>query len=88
MEEEENKKLVGKIIHYYGKIGVAVVELTDELKVGDEIIVEGDTTMVRQKVESMQVEHENIDTAKAGVSIGLKLTGKVHENDSVYKLVQ
>jgi putative protease len=82
----EEKKLVGKIAHYYGKIGVAVVQLTDEIKVGDEISIEGAATNVRQKIESMQIEHEDIQTAKAGDDIGLKVVDKVRENDNVYKI--
>jgi putative protease len=82
----EEKKLVGKIAHYYGKIGVAVVQLTDEVKVGDEISIEGAATNVRQKIESMQIEHEDIQTAKAGDDIGLKVVDKVRENDNVYKI--
>jgi len=84
---DEEKKLIGKITHYYGKIGVAVVELEDDLKVGDEISIEGPTTNVRQVIESMQIEHENIDEAKAGDAIGLKVADRVKENDSVYKIV-
>ena len=86
MTEGEEKKLVGKITHYYGKIGVAVVQVTDEIKVGDEISIEGPATNVRQKIDSMQVEHENIETAKAGDDIGMKVADKVRENDNVYKI--
>ena len=85
---EEEKKLIGKIAHYYSKIGVAVIDLEDELSVGDEISIEGATTIVRQKVESMQVEHKNIETAKAGDSVGLKVIDRVREADAVYKVVQ
>lgn len=84
---EEEKKLIGKISHYYAKIGVAVIDLEDELSVGDEISIEGVSTNVRQKVESMQIEHENIQTAKAGTSIGLKVIDRVREADAVYKIV-
>lgn len=85
---EEEKKLVGKVTHYYGKIGVAVVELEDELSVGDEISIEGKTTNFRQKVESMQIEHKNINKAKAGDSIGLKVVEKVREGDKIYKILK
>lgn len=86
MEEVERKE-VGKISHYYEKISVAVVDLTNTLKTGDEIIIEGPSTSVRQTVDSMQIEHENIPTAKKGQSIGLKVSGKVKEKDVVYKVV-
>jgi len=88
MDEEVEKKLVGKISHYYSKIGVAVVELTDTLEVGDEISIEGAATNVRQTVDSMQVEHENIEKAKKGDSIGMKVVDKVRENDQVFKIIQ
>ncbi|RLI95832.1 MAG: translation elongation factor-like protein [Candidatus Aenigmatarchaeota archaeon] len=84
---EEDKKLVGKVTHYYGKIGVAVVELEDELKLGDEISIEGKTTNFKQKVESMQIEHKPIEVARAGDSIGLKVIEKVREGDKVYKII-
>lgn len=80
----ENRKLVGKVEHYYGKIGVAVVELESGLKVGDEIAVEGPTTSFTQKVESMQIEFEPVKEAKEGDAIGLKVAQPVKPKDNVY----
>jgi len=85
---EQEKKLVGKIAHFYGKISVAVVELTNKLSVGDEISIEGPSTNFTQTVDSMQIEHKNIKDAKKGDSIGLKVVNEVKENDSVYKLMK
>lgn len=82
----EEKKLVGKITHYFTKIGVAVVELEDTLRVGDEISIEGTTTNFTQKVESMQIEHKNVEEAKKGDSIGLKVVDRVREGDLVFKI--
>ena len=79
------KVLVGKVTHYYPKIGVAVIELSDELKVGDRISIEGVTTNFEQTVESMEIEHKKIEVAKAGDSIGLKVIDRVRENDRVIK---
>ena len=84
--EGVDKKLVGKIAHYYTKIGVCVVELSDDLKVGDKISIEGATTNVQQTVDSMQVEYQNLPSAKSGQSIGLKVAQKVREGDLVYKM--
>ena len=84
----EEKKRVGKVTHYYTKIGVAVVELEDTLNVGDSISIEGKTTNLQQTVTSMQIEHENVNTAGAGQSIGLKVNERVREVDIVYKIVQ
>jgi len=85
---EEEKKLVGKISHYYSKIGVAVVEVTDGLKVGDEISIEGATTNFRQTVDSMEIEHKQIKVAKPGDSIGMKVVNKVRDGDSVFKIIK
>ncbi|PJE67600.1 hypothetical protein COU95_01525 [Candidatus Shapirobacteria bacterium CG10_big_fil_rev_8_21_14_0_10_40_9] len=77
---------VGKITHYYDKIGVAVVELTGSLAVGDTIRISGHGTEFSQKVESMQIEHEGIQEAKKGQNIGLKIEQEVKDGDEVYKV--
>jgi putative protease len=82
----EEKKLVGKVTHYFTKIGVAVIELEDTLKVGDRISIEGATTNFEQEVESMQIEHTNVTEAKKGDSIGLKVVDRVRAGDLVFKL--
>jgi putative protease len=80
------EKPVGKITHYYTKIGVAVVELTDTLKVGDKIHIKGAQTDFEQEVLSMQIEHQNVKEAKAKTSIGLKVNEHVKEGDVVFKI--
>ena len=80
------KKLVGRISHFFPKISVAVVEVEDTIKVGDKISIEGPTTNFQQTVESMQIEHKNITEAKKGDSVGLKVAEKVREKDLVYKV--
>jgi translation elongation factor EF-1alpha len=82
----EEKKLIGKVTHYFTNIGVAVIELEDTLKVGDEISIEGATTNFTQKIESMQIEHESVKEAKKGDSIGLKVSDRVREGDQVFKV--
>ncbi len=79
------KKAVGKIAHFFPKISVAVVELTGELKVGDIISIEGPHGKVEQVVASMQIEKLVVPVATKGQSIGLKVLGRVHEKDVVYK---
>ena len=78
-------KEIGKVSHFFSNISVAVIELTDALKVGDEIHVKGATTDFKQKVESMQIEHKGVEAAKAGDSIGMKVSERVREGDVVYK---
>lgn len=78
--------LIGKIIHYFSHIGVAVIELTDSLKVGDSIRIVGGETDFNQEVDSMEYEHEKIQEAKKGQSVGMKVSEKVHEGYKVYKV--
>jgi len=81
------EKLVGKVAHYFTKIGVAVIDLSAELKVGDIIAIVGKGgTKVEQVVTSMQIEKAQVPVAAKGQSIGLKVSGRVHEGDSVVKV--
>jgi len=82
---EENVVEIGRITHFFTKISVAVIELTTPLAVGDTILIKGPTTDFEQIVESMQIEHNNVQRAEAGQSIGLKVAQRVRENDMVYK---
>ena len=80
------KKLVGKVSHYYSKIGVAVVDLADSLTKGDQISIEGATTNIQQVADSLQVEHEAVTTANKGSSVGLRVKDRVRPGDNVYKV--
>jgi len=82
----EEGKLIGEITHYFGKIGVAVIKLEDTLKVGDQIRIVGGATDFTQTVESMEIEHEKVEDAGPGDSIGLRVSQKVREGYKVYKL--
>jgi len=82
----EEGKLIGEIAHFFGKISVAVIKLEDSLRVGDTIKIVGGGAEFTQTVESMQIEHEQIQEAKAGESVGLKVLQKVKEGYKVYKL--
>jgi hypothetical protein len=84
---EENIVQVGHITHFFSKINVAVLELTAPLAVGDRILVKGPSTDFEQAVESMQIEHKNIQKAEAGQSVGLKTAQHAKERDIVYKKI-
>ena len=85
MPEEE----IGKVSGYFRKIGVAAIDLTQgTLSVGDTIHFKGHTTDFTQVVESMQIEHQNVQTAKAGDSIGIKVKEHVRDHDKVYKVTE
>jgi len=82
----EEGKLIGKVIHYFSKIGVAVIGLSDTLKVGETIRIVGGETDFNQVIESMEIEHQKVEIAKAGDSVGLKVSQKVREGYKVYKI--
>jgi translation initiation factor IF-2 len=86
-ETQEEGKLIGKVVHYFSKIEVAVIELTGSLSVGDTIrIAGGEGTDFTQTVESMESEHEKVEKAKKGDSVGVKVKEKVREGYKVYKI--
>ena len=81
----EELREVGKVSHFFGRINVAVIEVKDTISVGDQIFIKGPTTDIEQTVDSMEIEHEKVKQAKAGQSIGMKVNGRVRENDILYK---
>lgn len=84
---EENIVEVGRVAHFFSKINVAVIELKASMKVGDAIVFKGPNTDFEQVVDSIQIEHENVQQAEAGQSVGLKVLRRVRETDKVYKQV-
>ena len=78
---------IGKVAHYFTKIGVAVIELSGELCVGDEICVQGPTTNFKQRVDSMEIDRVKVEKAGNGQSIGLKANERVRQGDLVYKVL-
>lgn len=80
---------VGEVTHYYDKIGVAIVELDGALAVGDKVkFARGGEDLFEQEVKSMQIEHEQVETAKKGDVIGLETDKEVKEGAEVFKLQQ
>ena len=76
---------VGKVVHFFDHINVAVVDVSDGISVGDRIVIKGPTTDIEQTVDSMEIEHAKVMKATAGQSIGMKVKDRVRENDTVYK---
>jgi len=77
---------IGSVMHYFTKAEVAAIDLKKGLAVGDTIHIKGATTDFTQKVDSMQIEHKNVEKAKAGQSIGIKVKEQVREHDKVFKV--
>lgn len=85
---ERQLREVGTVTHFFSKINVAVVDLSEKLSVGDQILIRGMTTNIEQAVNSMQIDRENIQSAEAGKSVGLEVDDRVREGDTVYKILQ
>ncbi len=79
---------IGEVTHYYSQISVAVIQLSGDLKIGERISIIGHTTEFSQTVESMQVNHQAIDSASAGDEIALKVWDYVRRGDLVYREVE
>jgi putative protease len=77
---------LGRVSHYFGRVGVAGIELTDELHVGDSVHIKGHTTDLTQTIDSMQIDNESVEEAGAGASIGVKVPDRCREGDIVYKV--
>jgi len=82
MPEEE----VGKVNDFFARPVVAGIELTGTLKVGDKIHLKGHTTDMEQIVDSMQIDNVNVQEAKAGDSVGIKVTDRVRRGDTIYRV--
>jgi len=80
------KVRVGKVTHYYKRIGVAVVELKKSLNSGDRVLIRGKNTNFSQFVSSMEIEHEKVQAAEAGMEIALKVEETVRDGDVVYTI--
>jgi len=79
---------IGVVAHYFGKIEVAAIELTEgELRVGDTIRIKGHTSDFTQTVDSIQLEHEAVESAAVGDSIGIKVSEHAREHDEVFKVL-
>ena len=81
----EERKPIGKITHFFPKISVAVIKADTSIKKGDKISIEGHGNKVEMTVESMQIEHKDVDECKPGEEAGMKVPEGVKEGDLVFK---
>jgi putative protease len=84
MKEEK----IGVVLHYYSKAGVAAIKLDDALRIGDKIHIKGHTTDFDEVINSIQIEHKQVNVAKNGDDIGIKVIDHVREHDIVYKVTE
>jgi hypothetical protein len=79
-------KRVGTVTHYFDHLTVAVLVLTEAVRIGDTLHFLGHSTDFKQEVTSLQIEHKAVDEAKPGADVAVKVTQRVHPNDSVFKI--
>ena len=78
---------IGEVVKYFAKPGVAAIQLSKgSLNIGDTIHIKGHTTDFEQQIQSMQIEHQYVQSAGTGQSIGIKVKDRVREGDTVYKV--
>ncbi|QQG42767.1 MAG: hypothetical protein HYW15_00920 [Candidatus Giovannonibacteria bacterium] len=80
------EKEIGKITHWYDKIGVAVVDLQGALKIGDLIKVKKGSEEFEDSVVSMQIDHKGVSSAKKGDEVAIKLSQKAKEGAVICKV--
>ena len=84
---EPRMEAIGRVEGFFAKPSVAIVELRAALKVGETIYVKGHTTDFQQVVESIHIDHQPVQEARAGQSVGLKVKDRCRTHDLVYKLI-
>ncbi len=77
---------VGRVDKYFRKVGVAALELSTAIAVGDKLRFSGATTNFEMKVESMQIDHEVVESAAAGADVGIAVPERVRRSDTVYRV--
>jgi len=77
---------IGKVSDFFARPVVAGIQLTATLKVGDRIHIAGHTTDMELTVESMQINNVDVDEAKAGDAVGIKISDRVRRGDTIYKV--
>jgi len=80
------EEVIGEVSDFFSRPVVAGIELTGTLRVGDRLHIQGHTTDIEMVVGSIQVDNVNVTEAKAGDSVGVKVTDRVRRGDTVYKV--
>lgn len=85
--DKSEEVLIGEVIHYFRKVKAAVIEVKNgEMEIGDGIRIKGHTTDFNEKIGSMQVDHEPVESAKKGEEVAIKVKKKVRRGDKVFKI--
>jgi translation initiation factor IF-2 len=80
----KKEKPLGVVTHWYDKIGVAVVKLAGKLSKGDTISVRRGEEEFECTVESLQIDHKDVASAKKGDDAAMKLSKKTKEGAEIF----
>ena len=89
LKREDNKMaehVIGKVMDFFAHPVVAGIDMSGTVKVGDTIHIKGHTTDIEMVVTSMQIDNQNVNEAKKGQSVGIKVPDRVRAGDTVYKV--
>ena len=79
-------KRVGKVTHYFDHLNVAVLALSEGIRVGETLHFLGHSTDFKQPVTSLQIEHKPIEAAKPGEDVAMKVDQRVHPGDAIFRI--
>jgi translation elongation factor EF-1alpha len=79
---------IGKVMDFFARPVVAGIDMTGTLKVGDKIHIKGHTTDIEMVISSMQIDNKDVELAKKGDSVGIKVPDRVRPGDAVYKVTE
>jgi AbiV family abortive infection protein len=82
------KKVVGRVTNYLSRIGVAIIDVTDDININDEVVIKGPKTALVQKITSIEINHKKVNSAKANFQVGVKVDEPVRKKDLVYKTIK
>ncbi len=85
-EQMTGEELIGEVTHYFGHVPAAVLKLHTQLNLGETIHIKGNTTDLVQKVESMQIDHADVQQAGPGEDVAILVSDRVRVGDQVYRL--
>jgi hypothetical protein len=82
------ERSIGRVTHYFDRLSVAAITLTEPLRVGDRLRIKGHTTDLETTIDRMQVEHQDVQEARPGDDVAVHVQGKVRAHDEVFKIEQ
>ena len=78
------EKHIAKVTHYYHEPNAAVLDLKDNLSVGDRVHIMGETTDFTETVKSIQIDRKDVESAGPGEDVAILVKKRVRDGDDVF----